>query len=118
MTVTWFLHLFHLFLGVVFPFWSKFLSEKKWKTRLHIVEVFGSVILCGLTPTIFVSVSEYQITRFPPLLALPSREVAFYTLVLPITIILAVGVNLTFYTFLSIHKVIYIVNIYSMHMYA
>ena len=106
MAVTWFLHLFHLFLGVEFPFWSRFLNEKKWKIRLHVVEVLGSVVLCSLAPTIFVSVSEYTLSRFPPLFALPSREVAFYTIVLPLCIILAVGVNITFYTFLSIHKVI------------
>ena len=105
MAVTWFLHLFHLFMGVVFPFRSQFLKEKKWKIRLHVVEVFGAVILCGLAPTIFVSVSEYTLGRFPPLFALPSREKAFYTMQVPLAIILAVGVNLTFYTFLSIHKV-------------
>ena len=105
MSVTWFLHLFHLFLGVTFLFWSRFLSEKKWKIRLHVLEVLGSVVLCSLAPTIFVSVSEYTLGRFPPLFALPSRGVAFYTMVLPLVITLAAGVNLTFYTFLSIHKV-------------
>ena len=103
--VFWFLHLFHLFLGVVFPFWSRFLSEREWKIRLHVVGVFGSVILCGLAPTILVSVSEYTFGRFPPLFAFPSRDVTFYTIMLPITIILSSGVNLTFYTFWTIHKV-------------
>ena len=105
MAATWFLHLLHLFLGAVFPFWSQCLKEKKWKTRLHVVEVFGAVILCGLAPTIFVIVSEYSFGRLPPLFALPSREVSFYTMEVPLAIILALGVNLTFYTFLTIHKV-------------
>ena len=106
MVVTWLLHLLHLFLGITFPFWSRFLNEKKWKIRLHVVEVLGSVVLCSLAPTIFVSVSEYVPGRFPPLFAVPSREVIFYTIVLPLAIILAGGINLTFYTLLSIHKVI------------
>ena len=105
MSVVWFLHLFHLFLGVVFPFWSRFLSEREWKIRLHVVEVFGSVILCSLAPTIFVSVSEYTLGRFPPLLTLPSRDVSFYTIILSLTIVLASGINLTFSTFWTIHKV-------------
>ena len=105
MVVIWFLHLFHLFVGVVFPFRSQFLKEKKWKIRLHIVEVLGAIILCGLAPTIIVTVSNYTLGRFPPLFALPSREAAFYTVEVPLVVILAVGVNLTFYTFLSIHKV-------------
>jgi len=69
------------------------------------VEVFGSVILCSLAPTIFVSVSEYTLARYPPLFAIPSRDVSFYTIILPLTIVLASGVNLTFYTFWTIHKV-------------
>ena len=105
MSAMWFLHLFHLFLGVVFPFQSKFLNEKKFKFRLHVLEVLGSIVLCSLAPTIFVSVSGYTFGSFPPLVFLPSRRVAFYTIVLPLAVILACGVNLTFYTFLSIHKV-------------
>ena len=53
LVVIWLLHLFHLFLGVVFPFWSKFLNEKKWKIQLYAVEMFESVILCSLAPTIY-----------------------------------------------------------------
>ena len=105
MAVNWLLHLFHLFLGVVFPFWSKFLKEKKWKIRLHVVEVLGAVTLCSLAPTILAASSSYTLSRFPPLLALPSRDIVFFTVEIPLAIILAVGVNLTFYTFLSIHKV-------------
>ena len=105
MSTMWFLHLFHLFLGVAFPFRSKFLNEKKCKLKIHVLEVLGSIVLCSLAPTIFVSVSEYTLGRFPPLFALPSRRVAFYTILLPLAVILACGVNLTFYTFLSIHKV-------------
>ena len=106
MNITWFLHVFHLFFGVVFPFQSEILNEKKWKNRLHVAEVFGSIVLCSLAPTICVSVSQYTFVDFPPLFSLPTLgEVLFYTIILPLSIILAVGVNITFYTFLSIHKV-------------
>ncbi|XP_065890808.1 uncharacterized protein [Dysidea avara] len=104
MAITWFLHLFHLFLGIQFPFWSRFLSEKKWKLRLHIVELTSAIFLSGIAPTAFVSASEYTLGRFPPLFALPSSEVAFYTMMLPLTIILAVGVNMAFLSFWTIHK--------------
>jgi len=105
MAITWFLHLFHLFLGIQFPFWSRFLGEKKWKLRLHIVELISVIVLSGIGPTAFVSASEYTLGRFPPLFALPSREVSFYTIMLPLTIILAIGVNLAFFSFWTIHKV-------------
>ena len=100
------LHLFHLFLGVVFPFWSKFLNEKKWKIRIYIVEMFGSVILCSIAPVIYISNSTYGINRFPHVDTLPSAEMTFYSVLIPLAMILAVGVNLVFYTFFTIHKVI------------
>ena len=105
-TLTWFLHSFHLFLAIAFPFWSEFLSEQKWKIRLHILEVLGCVVISSIAPITFISVSDYTIARFPPSFARPSRDVTFYSLVLPNTIIIAVGVNLTIYSFVTIHKVI------------
>ena len=105
-TVTWFLHLFHLFLLVSFPFWSESLREQKWKIRLHVVEVFGSVVLCSIAPVTFISVSEYTITRLPPLFPWPSSDVMFYSIILPNTILFAIGVNLTVYSLMSIRKVI------------
>ena len=103
--VIWLLHLFHLFLGVVFPFWSKFLNEKKWKVRLHIVEVLGSIVLCSLAPTVYVSVSTYLLARFPTVFIFPGAKVIFYTIVLPLAVTFAVGTNLIFFTFFTIHKV-------------
>ena len=105
-TVTWFLYLFHLFLVVSFPFWSKFLSEQKWKIRLHVVEVFGSVVICSIAPIIYISVSEYTFSRLPPLFDRPSRDATFYSIVLPNIILMAVGINLTIYSLISIRKVI------------
>ena len=97
--------MFHFFLGIAFPFWSRFLNERKWKIRLHVVEIFGSIVLCSLAPTVFVSVSEYTLARFPPLFARPSRDISFYTLILPLAILLAIGVNLMIYSLIGIHKV-------------
>lgn len=69
------------------------------------MEVFGSIMLCSLAPTMVLATSEYTLSRFPPLFALPSQQVTFYTIILPLTIILAVGVNLTIYSFIKIHMV-------------
>ena len=104
-TVTWFLHMFHFFLGIAFPFWSRFLNEQSWKIRLHIVEISASIVLCSLAPTVFVSVSQYTLSRFPPLFARPSRDVSFYTIILPLAILLAIGLNLMIYSLIGIHKV-------------
>lgn len=69
------------------------------------MEVFGSIVLCSLAPTVFVSVSEYTLSRFPPLFARPSRDVSFYTIILPLSILLAIGLNLMIYSLIAIHKV-------------
>ena len=69
------------------------------------MEVFGSILLCSLAPTVFVSVSEYTLSRFPPLFARPSKDVSFYTIILPLSILLAIGVNLMIYSLIAIHKV-------------
>ena len=90
----------------MFPFSSKYLNEKKWRIRLYVVEMVGSIVLCSIAPIIYISVSDYRITRFPQTVTFPSTEVIFYSILIPFAMILAVGINLVFYTFFTIHKVI------------
>ena len=97
--------MFHLFLGVAFPFWSKFINEKKWKIRLYVVEVFGSVVLCSLATMIYISGGSDYVLRIPHLIVTPSTEMTFYSVIIPVAMILALGVNFNFYTFFTIHKV-------------
>ena len=104
-TIIWLLHLFHLFLVVSFPLWSKFLSEQKWKIRLHIAELIGSLVLCSIAPTVCISLSEYTIFRYPPLFVRPSGDAVFYSIVLPNAILSAIGVDITIYSLFSIRKV-------------
>ena len=67
--------------------------------------MFGSVVLCSLAPIIYISGSEYGISNFPLVITFPSPEMSFYSILIPLDMILAVGVNLIFYTFFTIHKV-------------
>ena len=66
----------------------------------------GSIVLCSIGPIIYISVSDYSITRFPQTATFPSTEVTFYSILIPFALILAVGINLIFYTFFTIRKVI------------
>ena len=110
-SITWFLHVFHLFLGLAFPFWtSNFFSEVGWKWKLFILETLGAILFSIPGPTIVLSISEYRLGRFPPLFPLPNKELSLYTLILPLTILLAVGVNLIFFCFGTIHKVLMFVS--------
>ena len=101
----WLLHLIHLFIKIVLPIWSRKLDRKQTKIILHVIEVTGAFILCGLAPIIYVSVSEYSFGRFPPLICLPSRVVSFYTVCIPMCVLLTSGVILAIIMFWLLHKV-------------
>ena len=104
-TVLWLLHLIHLFIKIVFPIRSRKLDRKQTKIILHVTEVGGAFILCSLAPIIYVSVSEYSFGRFPPLLCFPSRVVSFYTVCVPLCVMLASGLILAIIMFWLLHKV-------------
>ena len=101
----WLLHLIHLFLKIAFPMWSRTLNVKRKKLILHVTEVSGATFLCGLAPIIVVSVSEYNIGRFPPLFCFPSSAITFYTMCFPVCIVIGSGVIISIITFWILHKV-------------
>jgi len=93
-SILWLLHLIHLFIKIAFPFWSRTLTVKRTKIILHVTEVGGAIFVSVLSPMIFVLTSEYNVFRFPPVLCVPSSKVYFYTVCLPMCIIIALGVIL------------------------
>ena len=101
----WVLHLIHLFLKIAFPMWSRKLDRKKIKFILHVIEVAGAIFLCSIAPTLFVIFSKYQFGRLPPLICNPSKEVSFYTICLPLCIIMGFGMILAIIMFWILHKV-------------
>ena len=105
MSTFWLLHLIHLFIKIYLPIWSRKLDRKQTKIILHVTEVLGAFILCGLAPIVYVSVSEYSFGRFPPMLCVPSRTVTFYTMCLPMCVLLGSGVILAVIMFWMLHKV-------------
>ena len=103
--VFWLLHLIHLFIKIAVPIWSRKLDRKRTKIILHVTEVTGAFVLCGLTPIVFVSVSQYSFRQFPPVFCSPSREVDFYTVCLPLCVVVGTGVILAILMFWMLHKV-------------
>jgi len=104
-SMTWSLHIFHLFLGITFPFWSKFLRTKKWKLKLCIGEFFSVMILSAIPPMIILCVSEYGIFWYPPSYVLPPSKLAIYLLIIPVTILYSIGTNMIIFCFWTLHKV-------------
>ena len=105
LAVLWLLHLIHLFLRIAFPIWSRKLNNKNRKMAIHVAEVAGASILCGITPVMFISMSEYNIQQFPPFICFPSRSVSFYSICLPLCLIVGTGVILTIIMFWILHNV-------------
>lgn len=103
----WLLHLIHLFLRIVFPIWSRKLNKKRTKIIMHVTEVTGATILCGITPVAFISTSEYNFQRFPPFICFPTKSVSFYSICLPLCVIVGTGVILAIIMFWTLHKVSY-----------
>lgn len=101
----WLLHLIHLYLKICFPIWARKLAMKTTKILLHVTEITGAIILSGLAPVAFLLTSKYQFGRFPPVLCFPSRAVGFYTICVPLCIIIACGMILAITTFWILHKV-------------
>ena len=108
MAITWNFYVIHLFLGLKFPFWSvQFFKDKTHTLKICLLEIFGAITFSILLPTIVLSVSKFKLARFPPVFVYPTKDLALYTFLLPIAILLIVGVNLTFICFWVIHKVKY-----------
>ena len=105
MAAFWLLHLIHLFIKIYLPIWSRKLDRKQTKLILHLTETVGAIILCSLPSIVYVSVSEYSFGRFPPMLCVPSGVVTFYTMCLPLCVLLGSGVILTVIMFWKLHKV-------------
>ena len=111
LTVWWFCHVVSLFWEIQFPF-----HARSFKTAGHVKYIHIAMVIVGLVlPTLPVIVAftagtpstrGFGMTRFPPILctSLESNS-AFYSLVLPINILIAIGVPLVIVISWTIHKV-------------
>ena len=96
MSLFWLLHLFHIYLSVVFPIKARFLKTKKWRRGLHITEVAGSLLISVLVPGILLLTNiDYNMAFYPPLLCLPGTQVSvFYSIAVPAVLFTVVGLSL------------------------
>ena len=88
---------------------SLIFKDKRKVKILHFSEVLVSVFLSALGPgVIWFSNNEYNIFSLPPLLCLPAtNSLIFYTMCLPLVILLTIGVNLiamVLWTLLQVNK--------------
>lgn len=87
----WLLHLIHLFLKFIFPFAIRRYDTKKWKRIFHITELILINLFTVIVPIYIVVDSKYYPYGFPPVLCVPNATLTFYSLVLPIILMLCLG---------------------------
>ena len=101
----WIMHLFHMFTRLTFPMQSRNFDQSTYRHYIHVGEVAGGIVVAIIPPIGVVSASEYNVPSFPANYCLPLPRVAYYTELLPINIILAVGVCLIVTIFWMLHQV-------------
>ena len=101
----WIMHLFHMFTRLTFPMQSRNFDQSTYRHWIHIGEVGGGILIAIIPPIAVASASEYNVPSFPANYCIPEPRVAYYTELLPINIVLAVGVCFIVTIFWMLHQV-------------
>ena len=109
LAVWWFCHEISLFWGIRFPFHAKSFETAHRTKYVHITMVAVGLVLPALPVIVTFTTGDpsgFGLTRFPPILCTGlQRDSTFYSLVLPINILMATGIPLLIIIFWIIHKV-------------
>lgn len=101
----WIMHLFHMFTRLAFPMQSRNFDQSTYRHWIHIGEVGGGILVAIIPPIGVAAASEYNVPSFPANYCVPEPRVAYYTELLPINIVLAVGVCFIVTIFWMLHQV-------------
>ena len=111
LTLWWILHVGALFWKIACPFHARQFEVNKRIKYIHISMVFVAVFLPFIPVGVTFSKGGFGLTRFPSILCTGTQsEATFYSLILPITLMLATGITLLIIMFLLVHKVMYFVH--------
>ena len=118
--VLWLCHIPTLFWGLKFPFQANAFKRSHRMKYLHIASVVVGVLV-PFVP-VFATMIQFSygkssaeavrgglgfgVIRFPPIICMGRhKDTTFYSLVLPLSIILMIGITLLIFVFWIIHKV-------------
>ena len=111
LAVWWFCHEISLFWKIKFPFHARSFETAHRMKYVHITMVTVGLILPALPVIVTFTTGDpsgFGLTRFPPILCTGlEKDSTFYSLVLPINILMATGIPLLIIIFWIIHKVIH-----------
>ena len=110
LAVWWFCHEISLFWKIRFPFHARSFETTHRIKYVHITMVIVGLVLPALPVIVTFTAGDpsgFGLTRFPPILCTGlQRDSTFYSLVLPIDILSAIGIPLLIIIFWIVHKVI------------
>lgn len=110
----WIMHLFHMFTRLTFPMQSRNFDQSTYRHWFHIGEVGGGFLIAVIPPIGVAAASEYNVPSFPANYCVPEPRVAYYTELLPINIVLAIGVCFIVTIFWMLHQVRIYIKRYDM----
>ena len=119
LAVWWFCHEVSLFWKIKFPFHARSFETTHRIKYVHITMVIVGLVLPALPVIVTVTIGNgFGLTRFPPILCTGlEKDSTFYSLVLPIDILSAIGISLLIIIFWIIHKVIITHSRWESHIY-
>ena len=100
----WCFHLFHLFLGLAYPYQAKhWMDSRATRMKFHIIEVVIVLIFGIVPPILVISLSNYQDIG---LVCLPrSTDLLFHGETMPCCFVFCIGLSLMFYSLWILRKV-------------
>ena len=107
--VWWFCHEVSLFWTIRFPMHARTFETSRRVKYVHITMVVVGLVLPTLPVIVTFTTGDpsgFGMTRFPPILCTGlQKDSTFYSLVLPINILMIIGIPLLIIIFWTIHKV-------------
>ena len=106
LSMWWFFHIITLFWKIRFPFHARSFENVHGFKHLHITAVILGVVLPLIPSTSMIATGGFVIGRFPPVVCQPSDlATAFYSVEVPIIVMVQIGISLLVIIFWTIHKV-------------
>ena len=102
----WLFNICAIFWKVQFPFHSRYYDKTNQTRKIHIACVVVALNLPILAPVIISTTGGFTFSRFPPIVCVGRGvDANFYAVVLPTTLICAIGTTLLLLIFWKIRRV-------------
>ena len=107
-SLLWFGHVVAMFTKIKWPLGARKIALAGYYKYLHTLCLLASTIVSTLPVAVVLNTSGFATFTFPPLFCTPTnREMTFYCIILPVSILIAIGASLLIVILWIIHQVSY-----------